>query len=373
MKSDSKSIPREGKIAALPRRPSLIRHGPVQGILRRQLFGARRRISSVSFDIKPIQEQITEDNVITLDSTRYRTKPNLFRRMSAPELPPIDNRIKYSPTQLILQGNVQRRTAFTGRSGSNPHSANTSDGSMRGHLAKSPHSGNSSSSGQSYGHHMSGSSNYGLNRGKTWCVPEETDVGSPRPDPARRKPAALTVNHLIPLSSRNQYLSRLSSKDNSMSSGNNNTTSVPRPLHHCKSDSKLISPIEEFQKSKTFIKRNSSEQRLNDKNVKNNQKTISIDKTECLTRSKTNAGNVNGMRRYSSTFVLNVNKSSDTESRTTEECGDDSDSDSSKEQYIIDWMIGVASEETEVPPEPEIEYQDSPPQTDTAVHIVYGE
>ncbi|XP_033726876.1 uncharacterized protein LOC117316422 [Pecten maximus] len=365
MKSDSKSMTLETSVGSVPKRPAYTRHSTKTGP-RRQWLGARRRISSVSFDIKPIKENSLEDNVISLGGNKEYN----YRRMSAPELPPIDYRTKYSPTQLVLQGSLLRRTSYNGNSGSHPHSA-TSDGSLRGQTAKSPLSANSSSSGQSLG--QQGKS-VGLNRGKTWCVPEQTDVGSPRTDQGKRKPVGSTHNQMTPRSTRFRT-SRLSSKENSLSSGNNNTTSNRRPLQHCKSDSKIISPIEEFQKSKTFIKRNNSEQKLNDKNAKNNQRTLSIDKTENLTRNKTTAGNVSGMRRYSSTYVLNFNnKSSENESRTTtEQENDDSDSDSNKDQYIINWIIGVQSEEREIPPEPEIEYHDVPPQTDTAVHIVYGD
>ncbi|XP_060066126.1 uncharacterized protein LOC132546431 [Ylistrum balloti] len=366
MKSDSKSMTVETPVGSVPKRPVYSRHS-TKTVPRRQWLGARRRISSVSFDISPIEENFTEDNVISFGGK----KDYNCRRMSAPELPPIDYRAKYSPTQLVLQGSLLRRTSYNGQSGSHPHSA-TSDGSLRGQTAKSPHSANSSSSGQSFGQ-QGKSVNVGLNRGKTWCVPEQTDVGSPRIDQGKRKPIGGTYNQMTPRSTRFRT-SRLSSKDNSLSSGNNNTTSNRRPLQHCKSDSKIIAPIEEFQKSKTFIKRNNSEQKLNDKNAKNNQRTLSIDKTETLTRGKTTAGNVSGMRKYSSTFVLNIhNKNSEIESRTTEHENDDSDSDSNKDQYIINWIIGVQSEETEIPPEPEIEYHDVPPQTDTAVHIVYGD
>ncbi|XP_069106817.1 uncharacterized protein [Argopecten irradians] len=361
MKSDSKSMTIEPSVGSVAKRPVYTRHSTKTGP-RRQWLGARRRISSVSFDIKPIEENLLEDDVQSLtDRKDYN-----YRRMSAPELPPIDYRAKYSPTQLVLQGSLLRRTSYNGHSGSHPHSA-TSDGSLRGQTAKSPLSANSSSSGQSLGQQGKPA---GLNRGKTWCVPEQTDTSSPRVDQGKKKPLG-SHNQMTPRSTRFRT-SRLSSKDNSLSSGNNNTTSNRRPLQHCKSDSKIISPIEEFQKSKTFIKRNNSEQKLN---AKNNQRTLSIDKTETLTRSKTTAGNVSGMRRYSSTYVLNFNNKSnnENESRTSEQDNDDSDSDSNKDQYIINWIIGVQSEETEIPPEPEIEYHDVPPQTDTAVHIVYGD
>ncbi|OWF54272.1 uncharacterized protein LOC110445365 [Mizuhopecten yessoensis] len=369
MKSDSKSMTLETSVGSVPKRPAYTRH-TTKNVPRRQWLGARRRISSVSFDIQPIEENLYEEKYVSLGRNKDH---NSYRRMSAPELPPIEYRAKYSPTQLVLQGSLLRRTSYTGRAGSHPHSA-TSDGSLRGQTAKSPLSANSSSSGQSLGQ-QGKSGNIGLNRGKTWCVPEQTeqtDVGSPRTELGKRKPVGVTQNQITPRSTRLQFrTSHLSSKDNSLSSGNNNTTSLRRPLPHCKSDSRIIAPIEEFQKSKTFIKRN-SEQKLNDKNAKNNQRTLSIDKTETLTRSKTTAGNVNGMRRYSSTFVLNFNnKSSENISSTTEQENDDSDSDSNKDQYIINWIIGVQSEETEIPPEPEIEYHDVPPQTDTAVHIVH--
>lgn len=41
------------------------------------------------------------------------------------------------------------------------------------------------------------------------------------------------------------------------------------------------------------------------------------------------------------------------------------------EQRIISWLIGVKDSEPEEPLAPFFEYVDLPPQTDTAVHIVY--
>lgn len=70
------------------------------------------------------------------------------------------------------------------------------------------------------------------------------------------------------------------------------------------------------------------------------------------------------MRRYSSTIQLIPQK-------TYDEDEDDSGSDSDKDHMIINWLIGVDNEDPEEVPEPEIEYPDEPPQTDTALHIVY--
>lgn len=370
MKSESNSLIREDRIEPFQRRHSLNTPRSGGGTSKFNLpINTTRRINSVSFDITPIDEHDTSRFPLGYITSRDRYS-NSLRRMSAPELPPIADRLKNSPIPQLVTNN--RRISYSTRtSGSIPHSG-TSDGSGRGILAKSPQSGvsSSSSNGQNQatsrlvnGHKLG-------NRTKTWCVPEQTETGDTdnhKLEYIKNKKNTNMNGNYTPRSLKNGYRSsRLSSKENSYSSGNNNSGMNPpaskKSLTHCKSDSKIV-PIDELQKQRTFVKTKSSN------NIFQRQKTLSVDKTENLVSTRQRStGNLNGMRKYSSQLVLNSNNSGNMEDNNA-----DSDSDPEKDQYIIDWIIGVANEDIEPPPEPEIEYHDAPPQTDTAVHIVYNE
>jgi hypothetical protein len=50
---------------------------------------------------------------------------------------------------------------------------------------------------------------------------------------------------------------------------------------------------------------------------------------------------------------------------------EDSEEEEEKSQRIREWLSGL--DFADAPPEPDIEYDDDPPQTDTALHIVYQE
>lgn len=78
-----------------------------------------------------------------------------------------------------------------------------------------------------------------------------------------------------------------------------------------------------------------------------------------------------GMRRYASTNGLYVkdDKPNEEDGPDKEVCGD-SDTDSDKDQRVLNWIIGV-TEVAEPPEEPTIEHVDEPPQRDTAIRIVY--
>jgi len=389
MKSDSKSMTREDRLDLFQRHQQTTAHGHRAGALRRYWSAtSKRRNYSVTFDISSIEEDKEKNN-----DKIGKIVASSNRRMSAPELPPISARGKNSPTQLILQGAINQRlnnindnpynhvTSARSNSNSNRYSynhSNNSEGSMRGIIAKSPQSGVSSSSGgQSCGQHIGGNNKvvngFHLNRGKTWCVPDQTVSGVASGSnniklEAINNKRGMSIINTPRSTTKHGYRSRMSSKDYSATSSGNNNSPPKKSLTHCKSDPKIV-PIEEFSRTKTFVKRN-SDMKLKSQS---NQRLIGIDKMEHLTRNKTTAGNVNGLRRYSSTYVLDSqNKTHGSEDSKTDEF-DDSDSDSSKDQFIIDWIIGLESEEVEDPPEPDIEYLEHPPQTDTAVHIVYDD
>ncbi|KAK3088332.1 hypothetical protein FSP39_017763 [Pinctada imbricata] len=222
-----------------------------------------KRRASVTFDIGIIKEEESE-----LSSWKNeKDKGIIFRRMSAPELPPIQT----SPSPMT----IPRHRYLHSRSN---NKSNTSENSQRSRPMKSPFSAGSSESNNSHGH--------------------------------RRVPNGL-VGH----------------------------------------------------RSKTWVP---SDQTLTE--ITPNQKVLSIDKTDILTRNTRNAGTVNGMRRYASTVQLTPQKST-----VDDDLLDyDSSSDSDKDQMIITWLIGVDTEDPEEPPEQEIFYPDEPPQTDTAVHIIYN-
>ena len=307
-----------------------------------------RRASAVLYEIGTIKEHQC------LTPSTYDS----FRSMSAPELPPILDTKKYSNINQTTMGNGNHEY-FKTRSN---RLSNNSESSQKG-VRQSPHSASSSSS-----HHTPGNHSH-VPRSKTWMTPEQTSTSTTilegiKLDSITNRNGITTHT---PRSIKNDHRTRLSSKDNSTSSGNNNTKPGKSKFFHCASEPK-IQPIETYMgnKSKPTMKRISSDIKLGQ-----NKKIISIEKTQPLTQYKYNSGNVNGMRRYSSTVQLNSivkNKS-----ETDDYDDDDTDSESGKDQMIIEWLIGVENEQVEVPPEPCIDHNDTPIQTDTAIHIVYSE
>lgn len=303
-----------------------------------------RRSSAISYDIGTIHEGCP----ISVYSSR---------RMSAPELPPIlDSRILTS-NQSMGNGNEYYKTRSNQMS-------NNSDSSQKGlHIRRSPHSATSSSSS-----HRNHSANVHC-RSKTWITPpEQTITASPEAlklDSIKNKNG---VSVQTPRSNMNGYrTNRLPSRDKSNSSGNNNTRQTKNKFCHCASEPK-IQPIENFMgnKPKPLMRRNGSDNKL-----VNKSRLISIEKTQNLTQGKYNSSNINGMRRYSSTVQLNNCVRNKNENEEFED--DDTDSESGKDQMIIEWLIGVENEEPEAPPDPLIDYAETPVQTDTAIHIVYSE
>ncbi|VDI20247.1 Hypothetical predicted protein [Mytilus galloprovincialis] len=310
-----------------------------------------RRASAISYDIGTIQEEC------------LNTKPyDSFRRMSAPELPPILDSRKYSNTQI----NMGNGTEYF-RTRSNKMS-NNSDSSQKGvHIRRSPLSAGSSSS----------SARNSANASRKLYItttPEQTTTTIPegiKLDAIKQK-NGISVGTPRSVVTNGFRTTRLPSKDMSTSSGNNNSKSGGQnKFYHCASEPR-IQPIENFMGSKggkPTMKRNYSDNKLTQ-----NKKLISIEKTQNLTQNnnKYNSGNVNGMRRYSSTVQLNSIVRNKQENQDDED-DDDTDSESGKDQMIIEWLIGVEKEEVEIPPDPLIEYAETPVQTDTAIHIVYSE
>lgn len=306
-----------------------------------------RRASAVSYEIGTIKE----GECLALNC--------YDRRMSAPELPPILDSRKYSNNQSMGNGNHEY---FKTRS----NGLSNSDSSQKGgRFGRSPQSASSSSS-----QHTAGQNGNIVSRSKTWITPDQTITTT---IPEGVKLDSITnrngVSVQTPRSVKNGHRTRLSSKDLSTSSGNNNTKPGKTKFHHCASEPK-IQPIEAYMggnRSKTTMKRNFSDNKLG----LNNKKMLSIEKTQPLTQNKYSSGNVNGMRRYSSTVQLNSVVKNKSETDDYED--DDTDSESGKDQMIIEWLIGVQNEAVEVPPDPDIEYTEAPVQTDTAIHIVYSE
>lgn len=112
------------------------------------------------------------------------------------------------------------------------------------------------------------------------------------------------------------------------------------------------------------MRRNNSDKSLTDSrnNNKNNQNNKVTNKRN---------GNINGIRRYASTNGLNIRDERRSEDESADKDGFyDSDTDSEKDQRVLQWVIGV-TEIAEPPEEPLIEHTDEPPQRDTAIRIVY--
>ena len=361
MKSDTKPIMRNSPIESVLKVPSKKAGG--SAYVRPYNSANSKRRNSVTFDIGPIHE---DDR----DSKRRDAFRNglTIRRMSAPELPPIqdNNKPKSSPSPMTVPRHRYLHSRSNNRS-------NTSDNSQRSRPLKSPFSAGSSESNNSHGQRRA--PNSGGLRSKTWVPSDQTltehiPTNSVSTGNGTVKLEAITrkngMSASTPRSTRNGYnrTGRLSSKDYSMSSGNNNTNSLKKVLKNSQSEPR-IEPIENYTTNRQkVLKKTNSDQKFG---RQISGKVLSIDKTDILTRNNRHNGTVNGMRRYSSTVQLNQQKLP-----VDDECyDDDSSSDSDKDQMIITWLIGVDTEDPEEPPEPFIEYPDEPPQTDTAVHIVY--
>ncbi|XP_055997530.1 uncharacterized protein LOC130047137 [Ostrea edulis] len=308
-----------------------------------------RRRTSVTFDIGSIREiEFSNEN-------RYYTKTDSdthLRRMSAPELPPIQDKARNSPLPTYHSSRYIR-------SKSSKPSTNASDSSHRQRFAKSPFSQESSESSNSNGKKLT---NGYILRSKTWVPSEQTNTASTT-STLKLESIEKKGKMSTPRSTKNGFRTRLSSKDNSLSSGNNNTAQLKKKqLTHCQSEPK-ISPLSDYTANRQKV---TLRQKSRTNNSVNN-KVLSVDKTDNLTRNRYINGTVNGMRRYSSTIQLIPQKHVN-----YEDFEDDSGSDSDKDHMIINWLIGVDNVQAEEIPEPEIEYPDEPPQTDTALHIVYG-
>ncbi|XP_041361048.1 uncharacterized protein LOC121377206 [Gigantopelta aegis] len=144
-------------------------------------------------------------------------------------------------------------------------------------------------------------------------------------------------------------------------------------------DSEIV-PIESYASTaKPFLRRNKSEQKLTvykkTKNVPANSRTISVNNTNVFTKPFRHKSHVHShkLKRYSSTPVMNSiqDSCSDRLNNGRLDDGENSDNETERLERIFEWLRGVEFSSAEHPQEPEIEYADEPPQTDTAVHVVY--
>lgn len=316
---------------------------------------ASQRNSSVTFDFSNLDTE-KKWQLLPGDSLL----PN-HRRMSIPELPPIPSQKRNSPNQQPVPTSRVRAQRLSRHS----------DSSLSGYPSKSPHSQGSSTS--SHSRHLSpvpaDLQSRQMIRMKTWSADQTIKEAS-----EKLETIAATKNGMNFLSTKETLNSRYSSQEKSSSSG----SGVKKRLGHSHSESQLVK-IEPrgISRSRTTMKRNGSDNKLTEarkytKSSAVNGK-ISVDKNGALICSKFNSGNVNGMRRYSSTVAIDQigcnSAYPDAESKKND-TEDDMENDEVKNRRIIDWIVGV--DRAEPPPDPTIYYADEPPQTDTAVHIVYN-
>lgn len=129
--------------------------------------------------------------------------------------------------------------------------------------------------------------------------------------------------------------------------------STQRTLTQSRSDAHLTLPTRNNNEVNS-MRRNESDRSLTD--LKNNN--VKHKHKPC-------------MRRYASTNGLYVkdDKRNDDDGLDKEGYAD-SDTDSDKDQRVLNWIIGV-NDVAEPPEEPKIEHVDEPPQRDTAIRIVY--
>lgn len=155
--------------------------------------------------------------------------------------------------------------------------------------------------------------------------------------------------------------------------GYNNNLTTPRRIVHSHSETQLNpQKMDTGKRHIVGIKRINSDNKiaeLNKRNVRTSQSGVPNVKRDGFPNGKGSTSNLNGMRKYSSTLVLNSNDKQSDESDIKKEVYD-SDSDVEKDSRVIDWIIGV-NEVAEPPEEQVIDYVDEPPQRDTAIRIVY--
>ncbi|XP_076437861.1 uncharacterized protein LOC143277023 [Babylonia areolata] len=165
------------------------------------------------------------------------------------------------------------------------------------------------------------------------------------------------------------------------------------------SDNKLV----DYHKRNARNNNNNSSNNNNNANNSNNTHAarvtssrhhhLSVSRTDKLTQRKTSARpagvttsnnhhhNKNGIRRVSSIPAVNVTTTdrrarlhSNRDSGNVDGGGggdsEDSEEEEERRERIRKWLMGLDCADVP-PPEPVIDYEDDPPQTDTALHIVY--
>ena len=155
-----------------------------------------------------------------------------------------------------------------------------------------------------------------------------------------------------------------------------------------------LATIEQFGRLKVSgMRRSLSDNKLVDKkNVRNarlnSSRHLSVNRTDRLVHQRrspgyggtsTVSGTRGGMRRVSSVSAINTltansrNRLDSNQDSEHVEGGGSEDSEEEEERRwrIREWLQGLDC--ADAPPEPVIDYADDPPQTDTALHIVYKE
>ncbi|XP_045180452.2 uncharacterized protein LOC123539765 [Mercenaria mercenaria] len=274
------------------------------------------------------------------------------RRMSAPELPPIAHVGKTST--LVSNGFISQRsntfhklTLRTGRKSIH------SDSSVQGYRLNSQSRTSSSSSQKSKGRVLSaGTERRSYKQIITADLTKTIQQISGVKDESTvmRNGASTAVPHrCTSVTGLDRQKSKYSLKE---------TVSTPRTLPKSRSEAQLTGRRRSID-GNINLPRNGSDKSLTDskKNAKNSQNNK-------VTSQKYR---INGMRHYASSNALNIK---DEKQNEGDETYVDSDTDSEKDQRVIDWIIGV-NDVAEPPEEPLIEHADEPPQRDTAIRIVY--
>lgn len=296
-------------------------------------------------------EKYTRDDIYQSPDTK---DVNHFRRKSAPELPPI-------PERFI--------SASTCRRYSVDYFSNSSSKSF---IEKSRGSGRSSSSSPVYD-----SNNNNDNNGTHKLFLESRDTCSDA-ECDQHKTQTMSGAHK---KENKKYRPRLLSKEHSTLSKNNsilnNNINKSSPE---KQTQEALSPFGQLTRPRTFTKTTKKKSRGQKRSTKtsfNNNRTLSIENIDQITRSKTLDNEMFGMRRSTSTHALDTKPVSVTVIKTEEhengniEGSSDPDSDSEFDDYILNWIKNVESAGLEPPPDPKIDYTDEPLQKDTALHIVH--
>ena len=320
----------------------------------------RRRYSAVTFHL-PEEEAVTSGRD-EFNSRDFANVRKTYRRMSAPELPPIgDSNIKSrSPPTSTEQSTFYMRI----KNGSQLRRQNT-DGSLK-NSNPSPHS-LSCDSVSSY----PAIGNAG-NRTRSSDPSTGGDTGSTTKLQTlyeRNNNDRGVKNLMVPQKTSLVSKSRSVSQDRARSRmGLANAT-----------DSQIV-PIDNYAcRTKPFLRRNKSEQKLTvckqTKTVTANGKTINVNNTNGFTKPFRHKSHVHThkLKRYCSTPAMNSLQDSGSDQLIPGRLhdGEDSDNETERLERIFEWLRGVEFSSAEHPQEPEIEYAEEPPQTDTAIHVVY--